>query len=178
MKIIFGLGNPGRKYCQNRHNIGYLFVERFAREEKTKFTCKTNLRVALTEIKNYNEKIFLAKPTTFMNNSGLAVKKCKQYFNLPCENILIVYDDADLQLGKIRFRKKGSSGGHKGMLSVINSLGTENIPRLRIGIGKPIVGNDLVDFVLSDFSSEEIPLIHNALEEAIYLCKKWIRGEN
>lgn len=162
MKLIVGLGNPGRHYVNNRHNVGFKCVDLFAREHGISLT-QRGARSKLGSGEVAGTKVILAKPQTFMNLSGEAVKALAQRYRISPKDILVIYDDLDLPLGKIRIREKGSSGGHKGMKSIIENLGTQDIPRIRIGIApvrtemhtKPSKV-DAVKHVLSDFTDEEI----------------------
>jgi len=152
--FLFGLGNPGREYIYTRHNAGWLFVDYFAFRENIK------LRPGRGEFFiGENENFVLVKPTTFMNLSGIAVREVVESYGIEdYTSIIVVLDDADLPFGKLRLRLKGSAGSHNGLASVIAELGTEQIPRLRIGIGRPD-GIPLKDYVLSEFSDEEIEIL-------------------
>lgn len=161
MKLIVGLGNPGRHYVNNRHNVGFICVDLFARDHGIPLTQRgAHSKLGTGEIAG--TRVVLAKPQTFMNLSGEAVAALVHRYKLASEDILVVYDDLDLPLGKIRIREKGSSGGHKGLKSIIEHLGTQDFHRIRIGIA-PLVseaGNlpekvDAVEHVLSDFTDEE-----------------------
>lgn len=178
MKIIVGLGNIGDKYKKNRHNTGFMVIDEFAKELQEEWKEEKNLQ-ALTIKTNYQGvNVFLAKPTTLMNNSGEAVGKILHFFKEKPENLLVIFDDLDLPLGKIRFRPDGSAGTHKGMKSIIQHLGTENFPRLRLGIesrGELTADKiDTVNFVLSNFTTQENNIIkvsiRSALEELHKFC--------
>lgn len=147
MLMIVGLGNPGRKYKKTRHNIGFMFVDNLVRDLGEKFTLRKDLKAEVSEFVYNGEKVILLKPQTFMNFSGEAVLLAMKYYKVKPEEIIIVYDDMDLPEGKIRIRKGGSSGGHKGIKHIIESLDREDIKRIRIGIGSPTT--DSVDYVLS-----------------------------
>ena len=134
MKIIIGLGNPGKNYEQTRHNIGWLFLEYLAEKYGTSIT-KSNCDSLVGEVKVNNEKIVLAKPLTYMNLSGNAVSKLKKWYKVENEDILIIYDDIDIPFGTIRFREKGSGGTHNGMKNIVQMLSTQDISRIRIGLG-------------------------------------------
>lgn len=154
MKVVVGLGNPGRKYALTRHNFGFLVVDTFAQEHGFSFTrqkFKAKIATGLVQ----GEQVLLAKPQTFMNVSGDAIGPLVRFYNLPFSNILLVYDDIDLPFGKLRLRPAGTSGGHKGVQSIITALGTQDIPRLRLGIRSQAVAGDLRDYVLQPFTSEE-----------------------
>jgi len=161
MKLIVGLGNPGRDYVNNRHNVGFKCVDLFAREHGISLT-QRGARSKLGTGEVAGTKVVLAKPQTFMNLSGEAVSALVRRYHLSSQDILVIYDDLDLPLGKIRIREKGSSGGHNGLKSIISHLGTQDFPRIRVGIG-PAEGSDItaasevdaIEHVLSDFTEEE-----------------------
>jgi PTH1 family peptidyl-tRNA hydrolase len=162
MKLIVGLGNPGRGYAHNRHNIGFMCLSHFARKQGIRFDRKRGkARIGVGEVAGGG--VILAKPRTFMNLSGQSVSRLVSGFNIALDDLLIVHDDLDLPLGKIRLRRGGSSGGHKGVDSIIFSLGNQSFPRLRVGIGRPDAvenpaesGDEgVISYVLSDFTPEE-----------------------
>ncbi|MEK6645280.1 MAG: aminoacyl-tRNA hydrolase [Candidatus Firestonebacteria bacterium] len=166
MKLIVGLGNPGKEYIGTRHNLGFSVIDELAKDfniQVTKKFCNSLLGKGL-----YNEsELLLAKPQTYVNLSGLAVLGLYQKYEI--DNSIIIYDDMDLPLGKIRFRKDGSAGGHKGMNSIIVSLKRKDISRLRIGIGRPY--GEAKDYVLSKFKKAELEIVRDILQkskEAIY----------
>ncbi len=169
MKLIIGLGNPGKTYAHNRHNVGFRCLNYFARLHSIHFDRRQcQARVAIGEVDG--EKLMLAKPLTFMNLSGKSVAPLVQKYSIPLTDLLVIYDDLDLPLGKIRIRGSGGSGGHKGMSSIISALGSDDFPRIRVGIGRPQVdgrpSNDeevIVKYVLSDFSPQEEALIKPAI---------------
>jgi len=157
---LIGLGNPGKKYAKSRHNIGFLLLENLSKKYNSNFSLKEKLKSSFSEFK-INESTFrLFLPNTFMNNSGDAVRAIIDWYKINLDQIFIIVDDKDLPLGKIRFRKKGSSGGHNGLKSIIEKLQTENFNRIRIGIGSPpsIKGRDdfnTISHVLGNISTEE-----------------------
>jgi len=160
MKLIVGLGNPGKSYAHNRHNAGFRCLNHFARLHSIRFDHRQcRARVSLAEVKG--EKLLLARPRTFVNLSGDPVACLVHKHDIPLSNLLVIYDDLDLPLGKIRLRQSGGSGGHKGMSSIISALGGEDFPRIRVGIGRPqgeeqsISEDAIVNYVLSDFSPQE-----------------------
>ena len=164
MKLIVGLGNPGKTYAHNRHNAGFRCLNYFARLHSIRFDhgqCRA--RVGLAEVRG--EKLLLAKPRTFVNLSGQSIAGLVHKHNIPLSDLLVVYDDLDLPLGKIRLRQSGGSGGHKGMNSIISALGGEDFPRIRVGIGRPegekksINEDAIVNYVLSDFFRQEEAII-------------------
>ncbi|MFN3814070.1 MAG: aminoacyl-tRNA hydrolase [Aquificaceae bacterium] len=165
IKLLVGLGNPGKKYEKTRHNVGFMVVDEILR----KYKVKDHQEACLSHVyraKVSNREVILAKPQTYMNNSGLAVVNLLEEYNLEPEEILIVYDDIDMPLGKMRLRLSGSSGGHNGLESIIREIKTENFPRLKVGIGRPKDRNRVVDYVLSPFEREEEGLLHRVIDRA------------
>ncbi len=173
MKILVGLGNPGSKYEFTRHNIGFRIVDNLARDIKTEFKKVKSYYSLISRGMINNHKVMLVKPQTFMNLSGRAVSKLISYYKIPIQDLLIVYDDLNLESGQIRIRKKGSAGGHKGIESIIQYLHSEDIPRLRIGIGNPSVNFnfDSASYVLSDFNDSEEDKIKEAIKLSIEAIK-------
>jgi PTH1 family peptidyl-tRNA hydrolase len=171
MKLIVGLGNPGRGYAHNRHNIGFMCLSYFARKQGIRFDRKRGkARIGVGEVAG--GEVILAKPRTFMNLSGQSVSRLVCGFNIALDDLLIVHDDLDLPLGKIRLRRGGSSGGHKGVDSIIFSLGNQSFPRLRVGIGRPDTvenptesGEGVISYVLSDFTPEEKRVVSQVIPE-------------
>lgn len=160
MKLIVGLGNPGKTYSRNRHNVGFQCLNHFARLHSIRFWHRQcHARVGVGNISG--EKLLLARPGTFMNLSGKSVACLVRKHKIPLSDLLVIYDDLDLPLGKIRLRQSGSSGGHKGMNSIISTLGREDFPRIRVGIGRPdgekqsMSEDAIISYVLSDFSRQE-----------------------
>jgi PTH1 family peptidyl-tRNA hydrolase len=160
MKLIVGLGNPGKIYAHNRHNVGFQCLNYFARLHSIRFDHRQcRARVGIGELGD--EKLLLAKPRTFVNLSGKSVACLVHKHDIPLSDLLLIYDDLDLPLCKMRLRQSGSSGGHKGMNSIISALGSEDFPRIRVGIGRPqaegqpINEDAIVNYVLSDFSPRE-----------------------
>ena len=171
-KYIVGLGNPGGKYKQNRHNIGFLILENLSVKYDSKFTLKNKLKSKFTEfkIKDITYRLFL--PQTFMNSSGQAVKAIVDWYKIDINQLYIIVDDMDLPLGKIRFRKKGSSGGHNGLKSIIETLHTQNFNRIRIGIGSPRTSVEKSNFntishVLGNISYEEKQILNKVYMQVI-----------
>lgn len=161
LRLVVGLGNPGSEYERTRHNVGFRLVDRLVGEAEPFWKDFKGLGVAAK-----CHDIIVAKPMTFMNESGQFVKAFASYHNIAVSEILVVYDEISLPLGKIRLRKKGSAGGQKGMLSIIRHLGTEEVPRLRIGIGPQPEKMDSADFVLSRFRSSEEADLDKGLGDA------------
>ena len=171
LKLIVGLGNPGKDYHGSRHNVGFRVVSEVAEEYNIKRTFhKHNALIAKGMIEK--QKVILAQPTTYMNNSGKAVIKLLNYYKINREDMIIIYDDMDLETGTIRIKKRGSSGGHNGLKSVINHLKTDEFPRLRIGIGHPGENIDVVDYVLGKFTVEEEKTIENTIKKAVTVIKE------
>jgi PTH1 family peptidyl-tRNA hydrolase len=172
MKIIVGLGNPGAKYGKTRHNVGFMVIDRFAR--KYDMVCSQKRFQALF-CKGCigKEETILLKPLTYMNLSGAAVKEAAGMYKCELNDILVVCDDLDLPLGKIRIRRNGGCGGHRGLESVKEHLGSSGFSRLRIGIGRPVFG-DPADYVLSEFSKEEEVVIMDALEGVCDALSTWV----
>jgi PTH1 family peptidyl-tRNA hydrolase len=168
VKLIVGLGNPGKTYAHNRHNVGFQCLNYFARLHSIRFWHRQcHARVGAGKISG--EKLLLARPGTFMNLSGKSVACLVRKHKIPLSDLLVIYDDLDLPLGKIRLRQGGSSGGHKGMNSIISALGSEDFPRIRVGIGRPdgekqsTSEDAIVRYVLSDFSRQEEAMIKPVL---------------
>lgn len=168
--LIAGLGNPGKQYAETRHNIGFMVLDQLAKKLGTEFR-RMQSKAMVTQSQYAGHRLILAKPRTFMNNSGQAIGALARFYKVPFENILVIYDDADLDFDVIRLRPDGSSSGQKGMESVIQLLGTDQIPRLRIGIGRPPGKMETPAYVLLPFSIEEkevLPFIINRSMEAVF----------
>jgi len=162
--LLVGLGNPGIRYARTRHNIGFMVLERLAGSMDLSFREKTDYRVCSGSISGH--RVILMEPLTFMNRSGSAVRKVFSKYTVLPENIVVIHDDLDLESGKLKIRKKGSSGGHKGIESVIQYLGAQDFIRVRIGIGRnPLIPTE--DYVLSKFGKDEQPLIKEAVTRAV-----------
>lgn len=159
--IIAGLGNPGRKYENTRHNLGFITVDKIAEDNGIPVK-KIKFKSLVGEGVIGSDKVILMKPQTFMNNSGEALREIVNFYKIPPENLIVIYDDFDIPIGSIRVRKFGSAGTHNGMRSVIRLLGFDNFPRIRIGIDSTIK-NDLIDFVTGGFRKEEVPLLEEAV---------------
>jgi PTH1 family peptidyl-tRNA hydrolase len=172
--LLVGLGNPGRDYRENRHNIGFMLIDRLAVRLDVRFTRLQSK--ALVASATYQElKLILAKPQTFMNLSGVAVQGLLRFYKLPLSNLLVAHDDLDLSPGTIRIRPDGGSAGQKGMASIIERLGTDEFPRLRLGIGHPAGQMDPADYVLQDFSKEERLVISETLDRAADAALLFVR---
>ena len=165
MWAVVGLGNPGKRYSGTRHNAGFIFVRNMAKTWKIRLK-KRRFSSKIGEIERKSEKIMLALPQNYMNNSGVAVKQILTGRNIQPDKLLVVYDDLDIPLGEIRIRKRGGPGTHKGMGSVVREIETTEFPRMRLGIGSLPAGEDAVDYVLSSFEKREIPLLEDGLKKA------------
>ncbi len=172
--MAVGLGNPGQQYAGNRHNVGFRCVERLAALHGLTFD-KQQKQALIAAGKIGEQRVMLLKPQTFMNESGRAVVPLARFYQIPPERMLVVYDDLDLPLGTLRLRPEGGSGGHKGMRSIIEHLGGQDFPRLRIGIGRPPGRMDPAAYVLQDFAAEELPLLEETLERAVAAVETWLR---
>ncbi len=158
MKLVLGLGNPGRKYERTRHNLGFFVVDRLAADKGVELK-KSRHDCLIGDWQLGEERVLLAKPQTFMNHSGLAVKRLFDFLPVTVKDLLVVHDDLDLPFGRIRIRLRGGPGGHRGILSILETLGEESFCRIRIGIGRPPAHVDPADFVLTPFSDEESALL-------------------
>lgn len=165
MFIVVGLGNPGAKYANNRHNIGFMVVDYLSRVHKFNMN-KIKHKALIGECHIGVEKVIFVKPQTYMNLSGASVLDIVEFYKIPMDRLIVIYDDIDLDTGVIRIRYKGSSGTHNGMKSIIYLLEREDFPRVRIGIGKPPEYMDLADYVTGNFLKEEIPLMEDAVIKA------------
>ena len=169
---LIGLGNPGKKYSKSRHNIGFLILENLSKKYNSNFLLKDKLKSFFSEFKINNSTYRLFLPNTFMNNSGDAVKAILDWYKMNLDQVFIIVDDKDLPLGKIRFRKKGSSGGHNGLKSIIEKLQTQNFNRIKIGIGSPplIEGEkkfNTISHVLGNISQEEKSTLDKVYKKVI-----------
>ncbi len=178
MKLIIGLGNPEKKYKKTRHNIGWraadIIIGKNAWKENKKFDA------LLSEIKINNTKIIVAKPLTYMNNSGITVQKISKYYKIKKQDILVICDDIDLLIGTLRLRESGSSGGHRGLQSVLSFLKTKNIARLKIGVAEKKSGKQSIaseKYILKQPSYEAEKIIKKSLKKIPEIIKYWIKGE-
>ena len=178
MKLIVGLGNPGKKYERTRHNAGFLVADALISSAKNQWTAGDG-PFQMNKVAFENGEAVIAKPTVFMNESGRAVQAILNRLRIATENCLIVVDDVNLSVGTIRFRSKGSAGGHHGLESIIDILGTQDFPRLRIGVGSgDLSGRDLTDYVLGTFSKEEWELLLPQIEQARNACVEWVKSDS
>ena len=177
MKMIVGLGNIGTRYDETRHNTGFMVVDQLARDYHLgAFTHLKQEAVAVSGVIN-GEKVMLVKPTTFMNDSGRAVGPLVDYYDIDLDDLVIVNDDLDMPVGKVRLKTHGASGGHNGLKSIISALGTKNFNRVKVGIDHPQHGT-VVSHVLGKFSKEERPKFDQAVEQAEHALEDWINEED
>jgi len=160
--LIVGLGNPGREYRGTRHNVGFMLLDRLAENLGVSFS-RVESRSLVTKAEFLGSKLILVKPQTYMNLSGQAVSSLLRFYKVPLERLLVIYDDVDLPLGTLRLRPDGGSAGHKGMQSIIEKLGAQEFPRLRIGVSRPPGRMEAADYVLQDFSKAESELLQEVL---------------
>ncbi|MFC3882069.1 aminoacyl-tRNA hydrolase [Bacillus songklensis] len=173
MKLIVGLGNPGRDYEYTRHNIGFMIIDELAdrfniRLDKMKFNGLYGQGIVK------GEKVILLKPLTYMNLSGESIRPLMDYYNIEIEDFLVIYDDLDLPQGKIRLRTKGSPGGHNGIKSIQHHLKTQEFKRIRVGIDRPQNGMKVTDYVLGRFTNEEMVLLKEAIHKSVLASEEWI----
>ena len=168
--LIVGLGNPGDKYEFTRHNAGFMCVDFFADKLDFKIN-KLKYKSLLADVDIKGHRCLVMKPQTFMNNSGEAVRDAAQFYKIPPENVIVIYDDISLDVGKIRVRRKGSDGGHNGIKSIIYHLNSDNFPRIKIGVGAKPEGWQLYDWVLGKFSAEDITEMRKSVENAYEALK-------
>jgi peptidyl-tRNA hydrolase, PTH1 family len=173
MKLIVGLGNPGTKYERTRHNIGFEVIDELAKRFSSPLT-ESKFKGLYTIIRYSSEKVILLKPMTYMNLSGESIRAVVDYYDIVPEHILVIYDDLDLPVGKIRLRQKGSAGGHNGIKSTIAHLGTQNFNRIRIGIDRPTNGMSVPDYVLGKFTKEEWETMGDVIQRCADACEEWM----
>jgi PTH1 family peptidyl-tRNA hydrolase len=177
IKLIVGLGNPGRQYEKTRHNAGFLFLDELADDFGSSWIKENRFQGYITEISIAAQKIILLKPDTFMNLSGLSVGKVARYYKFSPEEILVVHDELDFLVGVVKLKKNGGHAGHNGLRDIISNLGSNDFYRLRIGIGRPQSSKTVADFVLSAPSKEEIQLLKSAFLNAKSFIPKIINED-
>lgn len=174
MKLIVGLGNPGKQYEHTRHNIGFEVIDALSER----------LHISLNQAKFKGvygtglvdgEKVFLLKPLTYMNLSGESIIAIMDYFQIELDELVVIYDDLDLPVGRIRLRQKGSAGGHNGIKSTIYHLGTQEFNRIRVGINRPTNGMAISDYVLGRFADSEQEMVREAIDKSTDACEEWIK---
>ncbi len=171
--LIVGLGNPGRRYRQSRHNFGYMVIDKLSEISGVRMG-KVQSKAIIGAGEFGGKSIIIAKPQTFMNLSGSAVGSLLRYYRIPLDNLLVIYDEIDLPLGHIRLRERGGSGGHNGMKSIIEQIGTE-FPRLRLGVGRPPGFLEPADFVLQNFGADEMPIVIEMIGKAIEAIQVYLQ---
>jgi peptidyl-tRNA hydrolase, PTH1 family len=173
MKLIVGLGNPGKQYEHTRHNVGFDVIDVLAKDygiELDQLKFKGLFGMGMVG----SEKVLLLKPLTYMNLSGESIRAVVDFYNIPDDQLVVIYDDLDLPVGKLRLRQKGSAGGHNGIKSTIAHLGTGEFNRIRIGIDRPKGGMSVSNYVLSRFTAEEQPIIDEVAQKSAEACKAWL----
>ena len=175
LALVVGLGNPGSEYAQHRHNVGFQVLDALAQAHGLSFSREKLARAHTAQGRIGGRSVLLAKPQTFVNRSGQAVARLARWFKIPPQQMLVVYDELDLPLGRLRLRADGSSGGHNGMRSIIQALGSQDFPRLRFGIGRPPGQMDPADFVLHPFSKEEKEVVAVVLDQAVAAVETWLQ---
>ncbi len=175
--LVVGLGNPGRQYEITRHNAGFLFMDMLSDKLDAKIN-KIKFKAVVGEAQIGGVRCLLMKPQTFMNLSGEAVKEACTFYKIPPENVIVAFDDISLPCGGLRIRRKGSAGGHNGIKSIIQHLGSDNFPRIKLGVGaKPHPDYDLADYVLSNFAKDDIPLMKQAMEKGCDALDFMVKGK-
>ncbi|WP_067729696.1 aminoacyl-tRNA hydrolase [Oceanobacillus damuensis] len=175
MKCIVGLGNPGKKYKHTRHNIGFMVIDELLERNrwslnKSKFNGDYSMEIF------EGEKVILLQPQTYMNLSGESIRPLMDYYNVEHDDVLVIYDDLDLPTGKIRLRQKGGHGGHNGVRSTIDHLGTKEFKRIRIGVGRPTSPIPVVDYVLGSFPKAEHDDVVSSIRNSADACEAWLKG--
>lgn len=175
MKMVVGLGNPGKKYQATKHNIGFITLDELAYQEKVSFN-KSKFEADVAETRFGTEKVLFVKPQTFMNDSGRSVRPLMDYYNVDLKDLLVIYDDLDLPVGKIRLRQKGSAGGHNGIKSIIQHVGSQDFNRIRIGIDRPYPKQTVIQHVLSPFAKDVHEDMLDAVKRSAAATKDWLEG--
>lgn len=175
MKMIVGLGNPGKKYEDTRHNVGFMVINELNERFNGSFKV-TKYNGEVSTIVHKGEKVLLVKPLTYMNESGQCIRQLADYYEIPTDDIVIVYDDLDLPVGQLRLRQKGSAGGHNGIKSTIQHLGTQDFKRVKVGITRPDDGN-IINWVLGRFSKKEQPDVAISIKEAADALEMWLTAD-
>lgn len=173
MYLITGLGNPGKEYDQTRHNVGFDVVEELSRRHGISLN-KAKFNAVFGEGRIGDRRVFLVKPTTYMNNSGQAIRQIMDFYKLDADNLCVILDDIDIDFAQIRVKRKGSAGTHNGMKSILYHLGTDEFTRIKVGVGKKHEGEDLAKFVLSRFSGEDRVEIEKTISRAAEAAECWL----
>lgn len=163
--LVVGLGNPGEKYARNRHNIGFMVIDHLAESSSIRIN-KSKFKSLYGNGSVNKKKVHLIKPVTYMNKSGEAVKEIQRFYKIPVENIIVIHDEMDLPLGKVKIKTGGGTAGHNGLNSIATHLGSKDFTRIRIGVGKPNNKSSRTGFLLSDFSSDETGMVTDSISTA------------
>ncbi|AAT86140.1 Peptidyl-tRNA hydrolase [Streptococcus pyogenes MGAS10394] len=175
VKMIVGLGNPGSKYEKTKHNIGFMAIDNIVKNLDVTFTDDKNFKAQIGSTFINHEKVYFVKPTTFMNNSGIAVKALLTYYNIDITDLIVIYDDLDMEVSKLRLRSKGSAGGHNGIKSIIAHIGTQEFNRIKVGIGRPLKGMTVISHVMGQFNTEDNIAISLTLDRVVNAVKFYLQ---
>lgn len=175
VKMIVGLGNPGSKYEKTKHNIGFMAIDNIVKNLDVTFTDDKNFKAQIGSTFINHEKVYFVKPTTFMNNSGIAVKALLTYYNIDITDLIVIYDDLDMEVSKLRLRSKGSAGGHNGIKSIIAHIGTQEFNRIKVGIGRPLKGMTVINHVMGQFTTEDNIAISLTLDRVVNAVKFYLQ---
>lgn len=175
VKMIVGLGNPGSKYEKTKHNIGFMAIDNIVKNLDVTFTDDKNFKAQIGSAFINHEKVYFVKPTTFMNNSGIAVKALLTYYNIDITDLIVIYDDLDMEVSKLRLRSKGSAGGHNGIKSIIAHIGTQEFNRIKVGIGRPLKGMTVINHVMGQFNTEDNIAISLTLDRVVNAVKFYLQ---
>ncbi|HER5543249.1 TPA: aminoacyl-tRNA hydrolase [Streptococcus pyogenes] len=175
VKMIVGLGNPGSKYEKTKHNIGFMAIDNIVKNLDVTFTDDKNFKAQIGSTFINHEKVYFVKPTTFMNNSGIAVKALLTYYNIDITDLIVIYDDLDMEVSKLRLRSKGSAGGHNGIKSIIAHIGTQEFNRIKVGIGRPLEGMTVINHVMGQFNTEDNIAISLTLDRVVNAVKFYLQ---
>lgn len=175
VKMIVGLGNPGSKYEKTKHNIGFMAIDNIVKNLDVTFTDDKNFKAQIGSTFINHEKVYFVKPTTFMNNSGIAVKALLTYYNIDITDLIVIYDDLDMEVSKLRLRSKGSAGGHNGIKSIIAHIGTQEFNRIKVGIGRPLKGMTVIKHVMGQFNTEDNIAISLTLDRVVNVVKFYLQ---
>lgn len=175
VKMIVGLGNPGSKYEKTKHNIGFMAIDNIVKNLDVTFTDDKNFKAQIGSTFINHEKVYFVKPTTFMNNSGIAVKALLTYYNIDITDLIVIYDDLDMEVSKLRLRSKGSAGGHNGIKSIIAHIGTQEFNRIKVGIGRPLKGMTVINYVMGQFNTEDNIAISLTLDRVVNAVKFYLQ---
>ena len=177
MYIVVGLGNPEPKYFKTYHNVGFMVLDKLASKIGVNFN-KKGFKGVYATCEIQGEKVILLKPQTYMKLSGNSVSEIVKFFKVPLNNVIVCYDDVDVNVGSVRIRLKGSAGSHNGMKSIVASLSNTDFPRVRVGIKSVHPIGDMIDYVLSDIRKDDINLVNTAIDKAVDACYEYINGKN